>query len=192
MDQTGKKKDHPRKKGNNILSLIQYKKNLKFANGKKNLKICFSSYKHSGSVLLRPQFKKSLDFQIFLIGYFKKINVSNLPYNYASINPVHNKWFWDKCIGKLKWFTMWFSWTLANYFSQLKCMVCLQIRGPILNNPLTTPLRELPANRSNVVKDKLPSILEQLGNPFSKSKNKIWPIFSFVLKLLACVASVSV
>lgn len=71
-------------------------------------------------------------------------------------------------------------------------MVCLQIRGPTLNNPLATPLRELPANKSNVVKDKLPSILEQLRNPFSKSKNKIWPIFSFVLKLLACVASVSV
>ena len=70
---TGKKKDHSRKKGNNILSLIQYKKNLKFANGKKNLKICFSSYNHSGSVLLRPQFKKSLDFQIFLISYFKRI-----------------------------------------------------------------------------------------------------------------------
>ena len=52
-------------------------------------------------------------------------------------------------------------------------MVCLQIRGPTLNNPLATPLRELPANKSNVVKNKLPSILEQLGNPFSESKNKI-------------------
>ena len=73
MDQTGKKKkDHSRKKGNNILSLIQYKKKFKFANGKKNLKICLSSYKHSGSVkvLLRLQFKKSLDFQIFLIKLF--------------------------------------------------------------------------------------------------------------------------
>ncbi|CAH3186205.1 unnamed protein product, partial [Porites evermanni] len=46
-----------------------------------------------------------------------------------------------------------------------------KIRGPTLNNPLATPLRELPANRSNVVKDKLPSILEQLGNPFSKKKS---------------------
>lgn len=41
---------------------------------------------------------------------------------------------------------------------------------PPINDPLSTPLRELPVNKQTGLKDQLPSILNQLGNPFSKGE----------------------
>ncbi|XP_044184034.1 kinesin-like protein KIF18A isoform X2 [Acropora millepora] len=44
-------------------------------------------------------------------------------------------------------------------------------RSPV-NDPLSTPLRELPVNKKTEIKGQLPSILSQLTNPLSKDKSK--------------------
>lgn len=43
---------------------------------------------------------------------------------------------------------------------------------PPARDPLSTPLRELPVNKQNVVKDQLPSVLSQ-SNLFNKGKAEL-------------------
>lgn len=47
-----------------------------------------------------------------------------------------------------------------------------QMKRPPVNDPLSTPLRELPVNKKTEIKDQLPPILSQLTNPLSKDKSK--------------------
>ncbi|KAK2565398.1 Kinesin-like protein KIF18A [Acropora cervicornis] len=47
-----------------------------------------------------------------------------------------------------------------------------QMKRPPVNDPLSTPLRELPVNKKTEIKGQLPSILSQLTNPLSKDKSK--------------------
>ena len=57
-----------------------------------------------------------------------------------------------------------------NQYKLRPCLLHLQVKSAPVNNPLSTPLRELPVNKKTGMKDQLPSILTQLTkfSPFSK------------------------
>ena len=57
-----------------------------------------------------------------------------------------------------------------NQYKLRPCLLHLQVKSAPVNNPLSTPLRELPVNEKTGMRDQLPSILTQFTkfSPFSK------------------------